>query len=283
MPPTGSDERPRGRRGEAGLRARLHTVIFESDTPAGKLFDVALLVAILGSVLAVTLDSMSSFHDEYGELLRTAEWAFTILFTIEFALRLYCVKRPAQYASSFYGIIDLLAILPSYLSLLFAGAQSLMVVRVFRIVRIFRILKLAHYLGEAQQLTVALRASRAKITVFLVVVITVASIVGALMHMIEGDTSGFASIPDGVYWAIVTMTTVGFGDIVPHTAAGRLLASALMLLGYGIIAIPTGIVTSEVIRAGTAARKVSNQACPSCAAEGHDFDAKHCKFCGHAL
>jgi len=274
MPPSPNDAR---------LRARLHEIIFESDTLAGKVFDVGLLIAILASVLAVMLDSVDRIHDEHGTALRVAEWTFTILFTVEYALRLYSVKRPLRYATSFFGTVDLLAILPSYLSLFFAGAQTLLLVRLFRIVRVFRVLKLAHYLGEAQQLRVALRASRPKITVFLVVVTTVASIVGALMYLIEGDASGFDSIPTGVYWAIVTMTTVGFGDIAPVTAIGRTLASLLMLLGYGIIAIPTGIVTSEIVRAAALGRQVTTQACPSCAAEGHDADAVHCKYCGHAL
>jgi voltage-gated potassium channel len=266
-----------------GLRARLHEIVFESDTWAGKAFDVGLLVAILASVLAVMLDSVHSIHRDYGEELRAAEWTFTVMFTLEYALRLYTVKRPLRYVTSFFGTVDLLAILPSYLSLFFPGAQALLLVRALRIVRIFRILKLAHYLGEAQQLRAALRASRAKITVFLVVVTTVASIVGALMYLLEGESSGFDSIPTGVYWAIVTMTTVGFGDIAPVTAIGRFLASLLMLLGYGIIAIPTGIVTSEIVRASTQGRQITNQACPSCAAEGHDADAVHCKYCGHAL
>ena len=220
---------------------------------------------------------------DYGPVLSVVEWVFMGAFTIEYALRLYAVKQPIRYATSFYGVVDLVAILPSYLSLLVPGAQSLLVVRALRIVRVFRILKLSHYLGEAQQLTLALRASRPKITVFLLVITTVASIVGALMYLIEGDESGFDSIPTGVYWAIVTMTTVGFGDIAPVTTAGRFLASLLMLLGYGIIAIPTGIVTSEIVRAHLVDRKVSAQSCPSCAAEGHDVDASHCKYCGHAL
>jgi voltage-gated potassium channel len=267
---------------DGSLRGRLHEIVFESDTWAGKAFDVGLLIAILASVLAVMLDSVSWMHRDFGAELRAAEWTFTILFTFEYCVRLYTVKRPLHYATSFFGLVDLLAILPSYLSLFFPGVQALLLVRAIRIVRIFRILKLAHYLGEAQQLRVALRASRAKITVFLVVVVTVASTVGALMYLIEGEASGFDSIPTSFYWAIVTMTTVGFGDIAPITAVGRFLASLLMLLGYGIIAIPTGIVTSEIVRAG-ALRPVSAQACPSCAAEGHDIDAKHCKFCGHAL
>lgn len=267
----------------AGPRARLHEIVFEADTLGGKLFDVGLLVAIVASVLAVMLDSVPSIHRDHGDALRVIEWTFTILFTVEYALRLYAVRRPARYVVSFFGIVDLLAILPSYLSLFVAGAQSLLVIRALRIVRVFRVLKLGHYLGEAEQLRIALRASRAKITVFLVVVTTVASIVGALMYIIEGDESRFDSIPAGVYWAIVTMTTVGFGDIAPVTAIGRFLASLLMLLGYGIIAIPTGIVTSEIVRAGSAARAVSTQACPSCSAQGHDVDAVHCKYCGHTL
>ena len=267
----------------ASWRARLHEIIFESDTRAGRLFDVALLLLIIASVLAVMLDSVEGIHGDYGLLLRTLEWVFTITFTVEYGLRLYAVHRPARYATSFYGIVDLLAILPSYLSLAVAGAQALMVVRALRIVRVFRVLKLAHYLGEAQQLRQALRASQPKITVFLVVISTVASIVGSLMYLVEGDAHGFDSIPAGVYWAIVTMTTVGFGDITPGTPVGRVLASLLMLLGYGIIAIPTGIVTSEIVRAHLLGKEVSTQSCLSCAAEGHDADAVHCKFCGHAL
>lgn len=268
---------------DPSLRGRLHEIVFESDTWAGKAFDVGLLLAILGSVLAVMLDSVDWIHREHGTALRVAEWTFTILFTIEYGLRLYTVKRPLQYVTSFFGVVDLLAILPSFLSLLFPGAQALLIVRALRILRIFRILKLGHYLGEAEQLRAALRASRPKITVFLLFVTTVASIVGGLMYLFEGEASGFDSIPTGVYWAIVTMTTVGFGDIAPVTTTGRFLASLLMLLGYGIIAIPTGIVTSEIVRAASHGRPVSSQACPSCAAEGHDVDAVHCKYCGHAL
>ena len=270
-------------RPDASARARLHEIIFESDTRAGRAFDVGLLFAILASVLAVMLDSVDWINRDYGSMLRVVEWTFTIAFTIEYGLRLFAVKRPLRYAISFYGLVDLVAILPSYLSLFISGAQALLVVRALRIARVFRILKLSHYLGEAEQLTLALRASRPKITVFLLVITTVASIVGALMYLVEGEASGFDSIPAGVYWAIVTMTTVGFGDIAPATTVGRLLASLLMLLGYGIIAIPTGIVTSEIVLAHLTGRKVSSQACPSCSAEGHDVDAVHCKFCGHAL
>jgi voltage-gated potassium channel len=270
-------------RPEGSSRARLHEIIFESDTAAGRAFDLGLLFAILASVIVVMLDSVDWIHHDYGTPIGVIEWVFMGAFTIEYALRLYAVKQPLRYATSFYGIVDLVAILPSYLSLFIPGAQSLLLVRALRIVRVFRILKLSHYLGEAQQLTLALRASRPKITVFLLVITTVASIVGALMYLIEGEESGFDNIPTGVYWAIVTMTTVGFGDIAPTTAVGRFLASLLMLLGYGIIAIPTGIVTSEIVRGNMLNRPISSQACPSCAAEGHDIDAAHCKYCGHAL
>jgi voltage-gated potassium channel len=271
-----SSDRP-----DASLRERLHEIIFEADTFGGRLFDVVLLFAILGSVVAVMLDSVAWIHAAYGTPLRVVEWTFTIAFTIEYGLRLYSVKRPIRYATSFFGIVDLLAILPAYVSLFVAGAQSLLLVRALRIARVFRILKLSHYLGEAEQLKIALRAARPKITVFLLVITTVASIIGAAMYLVEGEQSGFSSIPAGVYWAIVTMTTVGFGDIAPVTTGGRILASGLMLLGYGIIAIPTGIVTSEIVRARD--RQLTTQACPACSAEGHDFDAKHCKYCGHAL
>lgn len=276
---------PPGPHTRSPARARVHEVIFEADTPAGKLFDFVLLVAILLSVLAVMLDSVPSVHAVRGRELRAAEWLFTALFTVEYGLRLWCVERPVRYARSFFGLVDLVAILPSFLSLLFDGAQSLLLVRELRILRVFRLLKLANYLGEAEVLTSALRASRPKIVVFLVVVVNVASIMGALMYLIEGHRGAFDSIPAGVYWAIVTMTTVGFGDIAPVTVQGRILASLLMLMGYGIIAIPTGIVTSEIVQAGRAKVRlpVSTRCCPSCAAEGHDADARHCKYCGAEL
>jgi voltage-gated potassium channel len=276
---------PRGADTRSRLRARVHEVIFEADTPAGKRFDLVLLAAILASVLAVMLDSVPSIHAVWGFELRAAEWLFTALFTVEYGLRLWCVERPARYARSFFGLVDLVAILPSYLSLFFDGAQSLLLVRELRILRVFRLLKLAQYIGEATLLREALRASRPKIAVFLVVVVNIASIMGAAMYLVEGEPGGFDSIPAGVYWAIVTMTTVGFGDIAPVTVQGRMLASLLMLMGYGIIAIPTGIVTSEIVQAGRAKVRlpVSTQCCPSCGAEGHDADARHCKYCGAEL
>ncbi|MES2854578.1 MAG: ion transporter [Bdellovibrionota bacterium] len=266
-----------------GWRNRLHTVVFESDTPGGKAFDVALIWIILISVALVMVDSMASMRAQYGNELYIAEWVFTIVFTIEFILRLISVDRPLRYIFSFYGIIDLLAILPTYLSFMIPGAQSLLVVRVFRLLRVFRILKLGTYIGEAQMLSQAMKSSRAKITVFLLTVAAVVVTMGALMYVIEGQKSGFTSIPMGVYWSIVTLTTVGFGDITPQTPLGKILASLLMILGYGIIAVPTGIVTTELVKASRAGAPVSNQACPSCAAEGHDFGANYCKVCGAKL
>ena len=262
------------------MRGRLHEVIFEADTPAGKAFDVSLLALILLSVLAVMLDSVSWVSEAYGDRLRVVEWVFTIAFSIEYLLRLYSVRRPLRYAFSFFGLVDLVAIIPTYLSLFVAGTQSLLVIRALRLLRVFRVLKLAQYLGEADEFLRALRASRAKITVFLGTVLTVVLIMGALMYLIEGEESGFTSIPTSMYWAIVTMTTVGYGDITPTTVFGQMLSALLMILGYGIIAVPTGIVSAELVRVPKA---VSTQACPSCSAEGHDHDATHCKFCGHKL
>ena len=262
-------------------REQLHEIIFEADTPGGKTFDVVLLWLILLSVLTVLLESVSSVRAQYGLALRAAEWLFTLLFTAEYVLRLYSVRRPGRYAASFFGLVDLLAILPTYLSLVVAGAQSLLVIRVLRLLRVFRVLKLAKYLGEANFLLAALRVSRAKITVFLGTIMTIVLIVAALMYLIEGEETGFTSIPTAVYWAIVTMTTVGYGDIAPQTVAGQTLAAVLMFLGYAIIAVPAGIVSVEL--AGQTPRKVSTQACLSCSAEGHDYDASHCKYCGTKL
>ena len=263
-------------------RARLHEVVFEADTPAGKTFDVALLVAIVVSVAVVMLDSVATIRNQFGPVLSLLEWLFTILFTLEYAARLLSVGRPLRYAVSFFGVVDLLSILPTFLSLLFTGAQSLLVIRVFRLLRIFRVLKLGHYLSEARALRQALRGSRTKITVFLVAVISLAVVAGTLMYLIEGPVAGFTSIPRGVYWAIVTMTTVGYGNIAPVTTGGQIAAACLMILGYGIIAVPTGIVSVEIAHQFNR-RPVSTQACLECASEGHDVDAAHCKFCGAGL
>lgn len=262
-------------------RERLHELIFEADTSAGKAFDIVLMVAIVLSVLAVLLESVKDIRAAYGAELLVIEWFFTLLFTVEYILRLVCVRRPLGYAVSFYGIVDLLAIIPTYLSLFIYGAQSLIVVRALRLLRVFRVLKLAHFVGEAAVLQAAVRASTRKILVFLGTVMTLIIIVGTMMYLIEGETSGFTSIPQSIYWAVVTMTTVGYGDVAPQTVAGKVLASAVMITGYGIIAVPTGIVTVEL--AGAHARRVTTQACPECSSEGHDADARFCKHCGAKL
>jgi voltage-gated potassium channel len=263
------------------LRARLHEIIFEADTPEGRLFDLVLLVAIISSVAVVLLGSVASVRARVGPTLRAAEWGFTFLFTLEYILRLATVGRPLRYARSVYGMIDLLAILPSYISLLVPGAQSLLVVRLLRLLRVFRIFKLAEYLHESRTLAQALRASGRKIFVFLLTVMTIVVVVGALMYVIEGEEHGFTNIPLSIYWAVVTLTTVGYGDLAPATTAGRALAAVLMLTGYGIIAVPTGIVTAELTRVGS--RQVSTQACPACGAEGHEQDAVFCRRCGTKL
>ncbi len=259
----------------------LFEVIFEADTPAGRAYDIALIGAILLSVATVMLDSVSSIHQQHGGQLQLVEWLFTILFTVEYILRLLCVGRPLRYAVSFFGIIDLLAIVPTYLSLVIYGSRYLAVVRVLRVLRVFRVLKLGHHIKEAALLKNALVASRRKILVFLFAVLTLVVVIGALMYVIEDAQNGFTSIPASVYWAIVTLTTVGYGDISPQTALGQFLAAIVMILGYSIIAVPTGIVTVELSRAADV--KTSTQACPKCSAEGHDADAVYCKFCGAKL
>lgn len=262
-------------------RKQLHEIIFEADTRSGKVFDIILIITILLSVVAVMLESIGSFREEYGVYLRFAEWFFTILFTIEYILRLMCVGRPMRYAASFFGIVDLLAIIPTYLSVILPGSQYLLVIRVLRILRVFRVLKLVQYLNEANILIRALHASQRKITVFIYTVLILVVIVGSLMYMIEGEANGFTSIPRSIYWAIVTVTTVGYGDISPQTNIGQALAAMLMILGYGIIAVPTGVVTAELARVPT--QNVSTQVCQECFRSGHDLDAKYCKHCGTKL
>jgi voltage-gated potassium channel len=232
-------------------------------------------------VLIVFLDSVPRFRAQYGPTLTLLEWGFTVLFTFEYGLRLISVGHPRRYITSFFGIIDLISILPTYLSLLFPGTQYLLVIRILRLLRIFRVLKLAEYLHESGMLGRALWASRRKISVFLLTVITLVVIIGTLIYVVEGEENGFTDIPTSIYWAIVTLTTVGYGDLAPQTALGKALASVAMLLGYGIIAVPTGIVTLELTRA--AATTVSGQSCPVCGAEGHDTDAVYCKYCGGEL
>jgi len=256
-------------------------IIFEADTPAGKWFDIVLIISILLSVMTVMLDSVSSIRMKYGEFLYASEWFFTILFTVEYIFRLLCIGKPIRYALSFFGIVDLLAILPTYMSLLFFGSRYLLVVRVLRVLRIFRVLKLGHHIKEAAVLRKALYASRQKIIVFLFVVLTLVVIIGSLMYVIEEEENGFTSIPRSVYWAVVTLTTVGYGDISPKSGMGQFLAAIVMILGYSIIAVPTGIVTVELSRVQKAI--TSSQACPNCSAEGHDKDAQYCKLCGTKL
>ena len=263
-------------------RARLHQVVFEADTPAGRAFDIALITLILLSVVAVSMETVRTVSPTVQRWLRASEWALTLVFTVEYVLRLVAVRRPLAYAASFFGVVDLLAILPTYLSLLVPGAQALLLVRVLRLLRVFRVLKLAHYLQEARVLGRALRASRRKITVFLLTVCTIVVIVGSVMYVVEGPRNGFTSIPVSMYWTVVTLTTVGYGDISPKTPLGQGLASLVMILGYGIIAVPTGIVTAELAYA-TRPAPVSTQVCPSCGAEGHDVDARFCRRCGAAL
>ena len=265
-------------------RTWLYEVIFEADTKTGKAFDVILLWSILLSVAAVLLESVESIRTNFGPLLYAVEWFFTIIFTIEYAIRVVCVRRPVLYIRSFYGIVDLLSILPTYISLFIGGSQALIVIRALRLLRVFRVFKLARYVGEASILMDALRASRAKITVFLLTVLSIVLIVGSLMYLIEGTQpdTGYTSIPTSIYWTIVTMTTVGYGDITPHTVAGKFLASVIMIIGYGIIAVPTGIVTAE-ISAASFQKRISTHVCPECHKAGHEPDATNCKFCGAAL
>ena len=260
-------------------RHRLHEVIFEADTFGGKAFDLTLIVCIALSIVVVMLDSIQALREQYGSLLYVAEWVFTLLFTIEYALRLLCVGRPLRYAFSFYGIVDFLSIIPTYLSIFIPGTQYLLVIRSLRVLRIFRIFKLAQYVGEARQLTRALHSSRRKIMIFYLTVIHIVVIVGAMMYLIEGRESGFTSIPRSIYWAIVTITTVGYGDIAPQTNVGQAVAAFLMITGYAILAVPTGIVTAEWAMQNNQ-RIISTQSCPQCSSEGHDVDAKFCKYCG---
>jgi voltage-gated potassium channel len=261
---------------------KLHSVIYESNTTAGKAFDIALLILILASIVVVMLDSIKSLRLQYGELFFILEWAFTILFTIEYILRLICIKKPWRYVTSSLGIIDLLAIIPSYLSIFFMGAQSLLVFRALRLLRVFRIFKLTHFLSEMQFLGSAVRGSLKKISIFMFIVFSVVIILGSVMYLVEGGENGFHSIPDSIYWAIVTITTVGYGDISPVTPLGKFIASLIMFIGYGIIAVPTGIITTEMVMKSRE-RGHGKETCPSCGREGHDADAVHCKWCGEKL
>jgi voltage-gated potassium channel len=266
----------------SGFRLRLYETIFEADTVRGRLFDITLLILIVASVAVIVLESVEAFRIRFSGFLVTIEWAFTALFTLEYLARLWTVTNKRKYVFSFFGIIDLMSVLPAYLGLFVAGTHSLMVIRTIRLLRIFRILKLSQFVGEGQNLVQALRASRHKITVFLFTVITTVIIMGTMMYMIEGPENGFTSIPRGIYWSIVTMTTVGYGDVAPKTDLGQMVASVLMILGYGVIAVPTGIVSAEMVSMKSR-EKLSTQMCPHCMRDGHDSDAVFCKWCSGKL
>ena len=267
-------------------RERVHEIIFEADTGWGKFFDIVLILAILASVVVIMIDTVDTFHDDHGTLLYVLEWVFTGLFTIEYVLRLMSVRRPLRYAFSFFGIIDLLSILPTYFGLFIPGAHELMVIRMFRLLRIFRVFKLVRFLGEADALKEAVYSSRHKIAVFLTTVLIIVTIMGALMHVVESGEGGnhrFSSMPESMYWAVVTMTTVGYGDITPETPVGKFLSAMMMIIGYSLIIIPTGIISAEMASTASRRHMLSTQHCPHCSRDGHERDAKHCKFCGGAL
>lgn len=268
---------------EKNWKYKLHEIIYEADTPAGKLFDVVLLFFIVASIVLVMLESVNSIDAKYHNLLNSAEWVVTILFTVEYIARIISVKKPIKYITSFYGIIDLLSTIPKYLSLIFVGTHALVALRALRLLRIFRILKLARYLGASNNLLTAIKASRVKISVFLFAVVIISVILGTIMYIIEGEENGFTNIPKSVYWCIVTLTTVGYGDIAPQTPIGQFIASIVMILGYGIIAVPTGIVTSEMTKLSTKKLPNNTQACPNCGAEDHKDNAEFCYECGHKL
>ncbi|TXF88153.1 ion transporter [Neolewinella aurantiaca] len=267
------------------IRDRVHEIVFEADTPTGKWFDIGLLVLIVLSVVVVMIESSDDWYSHYGRIFIVLEWMFTIIFTFEYILRLWVTIRPWKYALSFYGIIDLIAILPSYLSFFLVGTQYFVIIRIFRLLRVFRIFKLGKFLTEGDQLRSALIASRNKIMVFLFTVTLLVVIIGSVMYLVEGGTNaGFSSIPRSVYWAIVTLTTVGYGDITPQTSVGQFLSAAVMIMGYAIIAVPTGIVTNEMIAGASGRSRFTNtQVCRYCAREGHADDAIYCKYCGGRL
>jgi len=263
-------------------KARIHEIIYEADTKEGKHFDVILLLAILASVILVILESVQSIDVKYHTLLNVSEWIITILFTIEYVLRIISIKKPLSYIFSFYGIIDLLSTIPKYLSFIIVGSQNLIALRALRLFRVFRILKLTRYIGASNRLIIALKSSRTKIAVFLFFIIILCTILGTIMYIVEGEENGFTNIPKSIYWAIVTLTTVGFGDITPQTPLGQLIASVIMILGYAIIAIPTGIVSSEMTKSNQMLEE-NTQVCPNCGKDNHKENAKFCYDCGSLL
>ncbi len=269
-----------------GWKNKVHEIIYEADTPMGKWFDIILFILIIASVILVMLESVKEIDAQYHQILFTLEWAITIFFTIEYIARIISIKKPFKYIFSFYGIIDFISTIPLYLSYVVAGSSVLLAIRTFRLLRVFRILKLVQFLGEASTLTKALKASRTKIAVFIYAVLIISVVMGTIMYLIEDDTAGFTSIPRSIYWAIVTLTTVGYGDIAPQTPLGQLIATIVMILGYGIIAVPTGIVTAEFTKQGDNPENeihLNTQACNNCSMESHRDDATHCYNCGSEL
>ncbi len=264
-------------------RLKLHEIIFEADTPIGKAFDIALIILILISLLGMMLESVVDINAKYSYHLHLLDWVITVLFTIEYVLRILSTGRPRKYIFSLYGIVDLLSLLPTYIAVFVGGIQALSVIRAIRLLRVFRVLKLVQFVGEGSTLAKAIKSSANKIVVFLLFVLTVCMILGTLMYLIEGKEAGFTSIPISIYWCIVTLTTVGYGDIAPQTPLGQMLASLIMIIGYGVIAVPTGIVGAEIIRNDKKTAPFSTQACPECSKEGHEADAIHCKYCGAEL
>ena len=262
------------------LKSRLYEIIFESDTPAGKGFDLLLIISIILSVVVVSLDSVEYYNERFGELFYILEWFFTILFTFEYFLRIYCIGKPVLYIRSFFGIIDLLSILPTYISVVVPSSRYLSVIRILRVLRIFRILKLILYIGEANLLLKAILVSRRKMVVFLFSLLVMVTILGSVMYLVEGEANGFTSIPRSIYWAIVTITTVGYGDISPQTELGQILASLAMIIGYATIAVPTGIISAEYT---SITHKLNSLVCPGCSNEDHEDDANFCKSCGTVL
>jgi len=271
---------------QTGWKNKIHEIIYEADTPMGKWFDIVLFILIIASVILVMLESVKSIDAKYHQTLLALEWVITIFFTIEYIARVISIKKPFKYIFSFYGIIDFVSTIPLYLSYVLAGSHFLLAVRTFRLLRVFRILKLVQFLGEASSLSRALKASKAKIAVFIYTVLILSVVMGTIMYLIEDDAAGFTSIPRSIYWAIVTLTTVGYGDIAPQTAFGQLIATIVMILGYGIIAVPTGIVTAEFTKQGISKENevhLNTQSCSNCSMEGHRDDATHCYNCGSEL
>lgn len=264
-------------------RHSIYRILYQANTPAGRGFDITLMILILASVLTVMLDSVAGINQKYGDEFYAAEWFFTILFTLEYFLRIFCIHKPIKYIGSFYGIIDLMSILPSYLSLFIPGAHYLLVIRVLRVLRVFRVLKLVRFINQANLLVNALRASRPKITIFLFTISTLLIVFGSAMYLIEGPENGFANIPVSIYWSVVTLTTVGFGDITPKTDLGRAVSAVVMIIGYAIIAVPTGIFTAELSKEMKRQDKSDNRTCPRCRHTGHEKDANYCRICSMKL